>query len=511
MVSVIPSLLIAVVVILSLWLLFPALFKYLRNWRLYRTIPMPKYVPCHWLFGHARELTKRNEELATLFGRELNESGERPPTGIMRIYIGPLVSVGIVHSKYVQEILKEPKSDEFYGLLLPWLGDGLLIAEGSKWFRNRRLLTPAFHYSILKNYVSIYKSCVSVLVGKWRKVARERKSVAVFETVCPMSLDIILQCAFSFRSDCQEDKTQHPYVQACSQLVHRMSDRGINPFYRIDWIYWLTPHGRKTNQLCKLVHDHAEKVIDERKAALEHNSTIEERSSEGNGSISTKLYDFLDILLMARDEEGRGMSDLEIRNEVDTFMFEGHDTTTSGMSWTLYCLAQHPEHQDKIREEVRSVLKGREWLEYEDLKQLTYTSWCIKEAMRLYPPVFEFFRKASRDIKLDNMTIPEGTNIGISSYQIHRNGSIWKDPLQYDPLRFQLKNLEKQGPYDYIPFSAGSRNCIGQNFAMNEMKVVIGTIISQFELETDPDHYVDLQFTVVLRAKKDIKLFLKEL
>ena len=502
--SIVLSVLVAIIAILTLWLGLPGF----RKWRLFKEIPMPKYVPHHWLLGHVPALMKRNEALLMKIVREINELGKKHP-GILKFHVGPIVNVTIVHSKHVHLFLKEPKSN-IYDMLLPWLGEGLLIAEGSKWFRNRRLLTPAFHYSILKNYVSIYNSCVSILLDGWYKSAQEGKSVLVFKTICSMSLDIIQQCAFSFKSNCQDEKTQHPYARSCNEIIQHISNRGLNPIYRINWIYWCTAHGRKMKKLCKLVHDHAEGVIAERKAVLA--ALDEERVSDVQGKTKTKKkLDFLDILLMARDEEGNGMSDLEIRNEVDTFMFEGHDTTTSGMSWTLYCLAQHPQHQDKIREEVRSVLKGREWLEYEDLKHLSYTMWCIKEAMRLYPPVFNFFRKTTKEIRVGEYVLPKGTNVTIASYYIHHNEDIWENPMEYNPLRFQPSNMEKHGPYDYIPFSAGSRNCIGQNFAMNEMKVVIGTIINHFQLRLDSHHQVDLLPTVVLRTRTDIKIYLKEL
>ena len=479
----------------------------LRNRKLYRAIPMTKSFPCHWLLGHVPSLLKRNEAFWKRV-EELNTAGAEHP-GITMIYIGPLAYVTIVHPKYVSLFLKEPKS-RGYDVLLPWLGEGLLIAEGNKWFRNRRLLTPAFHYSILKNYMSIYNSCVSKLITKWHRSAKMGDSVQVFQNLSSMSFDIILQCAFSFKSNCQEEKTQHPYVQACTGLVKHCSDRFLTPLYRISWIYWHTSHGKQMKKLCNIVHHHAEMVISERKVVLA--SKGEEAFMEDDlSNDKTKHFDFLDTLLLARDDEGKGMSDLEIRNEVDTFMFEGHDTTTSAMSWTLYCLAQHPQHQDKIREEVRSVLKGREWLEYEDLKHLNYTMWCIKEAMRLYPPVFSFARKTTKEISLGEYVVPEGAAVVIVTYLIHRNPAVWENPMEYNPLRFQPSNMEKHGPYDYIPFSAGIRNCIGQNFAMNEMKVVIARIITHFQMRLDPDHSVDVMTTIILRAKNDIKLVLEPL
>ena len=164
-------------------------------------------------------------------------------------------------------------------------------------------------------------------------------------------------------------------------------------------------------------------------------------------------------------------------DEVDTFMFEGHDTTTSGISWTLYCLAKYPEHQEKIREEVKNVLMGREWLEYDDLKDLKYTQWCIKEAMRLYPPVLGLYRKLSKDIELNGVVIPQGTSVSVTIPSLHRHPDIWENPDEYYPLRFHPDNAEGRDPHAYLPFAAGFRNCIGQNFALNEERVVIATIV----------------------------------
>ncbi len=466
-----------------------------------KDIPLPESLHYHWLLGHIPAMYDQNEKELMESVEEVNKPANRDKV-IRRVCLGFLTYIDITHPDYLVDILKEPKTLDIYGVLKPWLGDGLLIAEGNKWFRNRKLLTPAFHCEILKGYVPVYNSCVSVLIKKWVASVQENNPVLLFESLSSMSLDIILQSAFSYKSNCQQVSVQTPYVQACSKLVYLVTDRVVNPLYMIDSIYWYTPHGKKTKELCQLVHNHAETVILERRQALTDNS--ETKSPRTKRS----YLDFLDILLIAKDEEGRGMSDLEIRNEVDTFMFEGHDTTTSGMSWTLYCLAQHPEHQEKIREEVRSVLKDRECLEYEDLKHLHYTTWCIKEAMRLYPPVFAHFRKTTQEIRIKEKIIPSDTVVRINTFNIHRNIAVWENPDKYYPLRFKPANLEKHGPYDYIPFSAGSRNCIGQNFAMNEMRVVVGTIVKTFKLKMQEGHHVEMVPRVVLRTKNDIQMSL---
>lgn len=489
-------------------------YRHYRTLKLLRAIPSPGNFPpdsCHWLLGHLPVVYKQDEALLLSSVEAMNKP-ENKDNNLAKIWLGPVIAtIHISHSKILRQLLKEPKSKLAYNMLVPWLGKGLLIAEGDKWFKNRRLLTPAFHYGILKGYIPVYTDCLSVLLSRWSVSASKKEPVKLFDSLSCMSLDIILQCAFSFKSDCQSANVRHPYVSACSELVHLCSDRIMNPLYVIDWLYWLTPHGRKTSRLCNFVHRHAENIITERKVALQSvlSGSATDDALRKEVSKTRKYLDFLDILLTAKDDNGNGMSNLEVRNEVDTFMFEGHDTTTSGMSWTLYCLAQHPEHQDKVREEVRNVLMGREWLEYDDLKELKYTSWCIKEAMRLYPPVFYFFRKTTDDVQLNDLLIPKGITIAIETFLIHRNIHIWERPNEYDPLRFQPANMEKRGPYDYIPFSAGSRNCIGQIFAMNEMKVVIGTIVNRFVLKVDETHKVEIVPRVVLRTKYDIKVLLE--
>ncbi len=485
-----------------------------RDLKLIQAIRTPALFKKHWFYwilGDIPAVYVQDEKLILSSVRETNKP-ENKNVNMAKVWLGPfVVTLHISHSKLVKELLKEPKSELAYDMLRPWLGEGLLIAEGNKWFKNRRLLTPAFHFEILKGYVPVYNECLAVLLKKWSKSAFDDEPVKLFDSLCPLSLDIILRCAFSFKSDCQTTEVKHPYVTACSELVHLCADRIMNPLYLIDWLYWRLPHGRKTKRLCDYVHKHSEDIISQRKRDLEDilHGNMSNDALFKEVSKTRKYLDFLDILLTAVDEEGKGMGDLEIRNEVDTFMFEGHDTTTSAMSWTLYCLAQHPEHQDKVREELRSVLMGREWLEYEDLKELKYTSWCIKEAMRLYPPVFFFFRKTTSEVKMNNRLVPKGVTVAVETLLIHRNGNIWERPNEYDPLRFQPENFEKHGPYDYIPFSAGHRNCIGQNFAMNEMKVVIGTIVNHFVLKVDKTHVVEIVPKVILRTKNDIKLLLE--
>ena len=499
----------AVPLLLAAWYLAVFLVDYYRKCRAMKCFPQGE-LPPHWFWGNLTQFRPDEESIL-----RLNWYVHTHKFRVTAGWIGPVCPlVAVQHPDAVRKVIKEPKLRTVYDLFNPWLGKGLLtIEDGPKWHRNRHLLTPAFHFAILKGYVSVYNSCTKQLFVKWDAAASREEPVLLFDTLSKLSLDIILQCAFSFKSNCQKEGDKPPYIKGVQQLVESIADRFFNPLYQFDWLYFFTPSGRKMKAACKVVHAHAELVIKERRATLEltqGKSVVNSEKLLANITKSRKL-DFLDILLTATDDSGVGLSDLEIRNEVDTFMFEGHDTTTSGMCWVLYCLAKYPEHQDKVREEVRTVLAGREWLEYDDLKELKFTQMCIKESLRLYPPVSILFRKAAGEIEVEGNKVPKGTWLSIPIYFLHHNPELWPDPEVFDPYRFEPSRVKDRDPYAYMAFSAGSRNCIGQNFALNEEKVVVASIVNRYKLSITEGHTVEMLPTVVLRAKYDIKLNLEPL
>ena len=492
------------VLILAIWLNVPgSLWSFYRQWRASRGVPG---WPTHWLYGNLHQMRKLDEAVLKTSNQYIFSNHYK----MTRLWLGPFyVCIGVHHPSCVKELFKHSKDAGIYKILKPWVSESMILAEGKKWFRKRRLLTPAFHCATLKPYVSVYNSCIQTLIGKWTVSSEKGDSVKLFDTVSLASLDIILQCTFSYEGDCQ--KSRPPYVEAVKKLLFAMTERFFNPLYQINWLYQLTPHGRRLKQLCKLVHDYTDTVIEERKKALglTGNQKIVDMTSFLEKESKSRRLDLLDILLTASDENGVGLSDLEIRNEVDTFMFAGHDTTTSGMCWTLYCLAQHPEHQQKVREEVNSVLSGREHLTYDDLKELKYTQCCIKEALRLYTPGGTIFRQLDHDLEIDGQWFPKGMHFYISIESIHNNPDVWPDPEIYDPMRFHPSHAESRDPHAYLPFSAGSRNCIGQNFAMNEQKTVIASLLNRFRLSVDQNHKVEMLPRIVLKAKNDIRVFVE--
>ncbi|XP_008047420.1 cytochrome P450 4F6-like [Carlito syrichta] len=424
-------------------------------------------------------------------------------------WIGPVCPVlRLVHPKFVAPLLQAPgtiapKDTTFYGFLKPWLGDGLLLSAGDKWKCHRRMLTPAFHFNILKPYVQIFNKSAGIMHAKWQRLASEGSArLEMFEHISLMTLDNLQKCVFSFDNNCQENPSE--YIAAILELSALLSKRHQQIFLYMDFLYYLTPDGRRFRRACDLVHAFTDAVIQERRRTLTSQGVDEFLKAKAKA----KTLDFIDVLLMSKDENGKELSDEDIRAEADTFMFGGHDTTACGLSWVLYNLARHPEYQECCRQEVRELLRDREpkEIEWEDLAQLPFLTMCLKESLRLHPPVPAISRCCRQDVALpDGRVIPKGNICTISIFGLHHNPSVWPDPEVYDPFRFNPENSQKRSPLAFIPFSAGSRNCIGQTFAMTEMKVVLALTLLRFRVlpdDTEPRRKPEL----VLRTESGLWL-----
>ncbi|NWT62447.1 CP4B1 protein, partial [Erythrocercus mccallii] len=353
--------------------------------------------PKHWLYGHNHLI--HSEKIL----HQVVSWGEEYPYAFPRWFGPVLPNLVIHHPEYAKSILgrTDPKASIPYKFLHPWIGKGLLVLEGSKWFQHRKMLTPAFHYDVLKSYLTLMSDSVKVMLDKWDKRITERKSVELFQDVSLMTLDSIMKCAFSFNSNCQTQSNSHYYIKAVFDLSHLLSNR-IQTFSFKDVFYGLTRKGREFQDACQLARAHTDKVIQERKMLLSSETELEKIQKK-------KHLDFLDILLCSKDANGVGLSDEDLRAEVDTFMFEGHDTTASGISWLFYCMSLHPEHQQRCREEIQGILGDRDTIEWEDLGKMTYTTMCIKESLRLFPPVPAVARQLSKPVTFpDGRSLPAG-------------------------------------------------------------------------------------------------------
>ena len=258
--------------------------------------------------------------------------------------------------------------------------------------------------------------------------------------------------------------------------------------------------GKEHDQLIKGLQQFTKNIILDRK----------KNKNVSNHQIS-KRKAFLDVLLHAKTDDGEELSLSDIQEEVDTFMFEGHDTTAAAMTWTTYLIGRYPDVQQRIQEELREIFED-EWdriVTMDDVRKMKYLECVIKESLRIFPSVPMVARVTTEECVVDNHKLPKGTQVLVFGYLIHHSPLVWEDPEVFNPDRFTLENSVGRHPYAYIPFSAGPRNCIGQRFALLEEKVILSQLLKNFTI-TSHDKREDIRMVgdLILRPAKPLNITL---
>lgn len=300
------------------------------------------------------------------------------------------------------------------------------------------------------------------------------------------------------------------YVRA----VYRMSDmifrRMKMPWLWLDLWYLMFKEGWEQRRCLKILHRFTNNVIAERVSEMKTDE--EHKDADSSCAPATiKRKAFLDLLLTVTDEEGNKLSHEDIREEVDTFMFEGHDTTAAAINWSLYLLGSHPEVQRKVDDELDEVFgKSDRPATSEDLKKLKYLECVIKETLRLFPSVPLFARSLSDDCEVAGFRVVKGTQAVIVPYALHRDPKYFPNPEEFRPERFLPENAQGRHPYAYVPFSAGPRNCIGQKFAIMEEKTILSCILRKLWVESNQKmEELGLAGELILRPTNGIWIKLK--
>ncbi|NXP58540.1 CP4V2 protein, partial [Chloropsis cyanopogon] len=498
------ALLLTIVTVCSL----PSLMEYWRQWRMVKSVPGVS--PCYPVLGNALLFERNGEDFFKQLQFYTEEFRSWP---LFKLWIGPVPVMVLYHPDSVEVILNSSKHIEksyLYKFMHPWLGTGLLTSTGDKWRSRRKMITPTFHFAILNDFLEVMNEQGNILVKKLEKhVDKEPFDIFMDITLCV--LDIICETAMGRNVGAQKNKDSE-YVSA----IYRMSDliqrRQMSPWLWPDFLYILFKEGREHKRNLNILHNFTDTVIAEK--AEELKSTQQKKhDNDGNceESGSKKRKAFLDMLLNATDDEGNKLSYRDIREEVDTFMFEGHDTTAAAINWVLYLLARNPEIQKKVHRELDEVFDNTEHSVTTDhLKNLRYLECVVKEALRLYPSVPMFARTLREDCVIKGYQIPRGANVLVLTYALHRDPEIFPDPEEFRPERFFPENCKGRHPYAYVPFSAGPRNCIGQRFAQMEEKTLLALILRRFWVEScQKPEELGLCGELILRPNKGIWIKLK--
>lgn len=342
-------------------------------------------------------------------------------------------------------------------IIHPLVGaNSLLLLEGDRHMQQRKLLVPPFHGERMRAYGQVISNITEQVISQW-KIG---ESYIARSTMQEISLNVILRTIFGLK--------EGERYQQIRQILTNMLDSFNSPLKSMplfmkslqwDLGSW-SPWGNFVRQRQKLDELLYQEIRDRR------------AQPEILGE------DILSLLLLARDEAGQPMTDVELRDELMTMLFAGHETTATSLAWALYWIHYIPEVREKLLEELNSI--DIDNVDPTEIVKLPYLNAVCSETLRLYPVAFfTFGRVLQAPMQLMGYDLPKGMMVSISIYLTHQRPDIYPEPKRFKPERF----LERQfSPYEYLPFGGGNRRCIGAAFALFEMKLVLARILSRYSL-----------------------------
>ncbi|KAF1750441.1 hypothetical protein GCK72_016991 [Caenorhabditis remanei] len=471
------ALLLPILISFAVLVLF-SLFKKLQSIRKANyygsKIPGP---PGHWLTGNMSMFQNETSHgLIKMMQEEARKARDQGKSVIRFLLPGQLLVYPIT-GKATAKILEsttEIHKGESYDFFGPWIGGGLLVSVGERWKNHRKLITPSFHFAKLEGYFDVFNQESKILVDCLEKFSENGETVNLHPYINRCTLDVICETAMGTKVSAQFNH-EHPYLQAVEGYTAMMLEYAYSPLMWNPFLFWLFGHKKRQDDFCYTLKKFTGDIIAERKAALE--------SGEAEKSRSKRSMNFLDLMLSKT--ESNVFTEEDLRQEVDTFMFGGHDTTTTSCSWSCWNLAHNPDVQQNVYEELVEVC-GEDPngdISYEQANQLNYLDRVLRESKRIIAPVPAVERQLQNEMEIDGYTIPAGANISISPFILHKNHHVFKNPEIFDPDRFLPEECAKRHPYDFVPFSAGVKNCIGQKFSILNEKVMVAHLVRNYRIE----------------------------
>ncbi|XP_046625289.1 cytochrome P450 4g15 [Neodiprion virginianus] len=524
-------------------LLVPAIVLYYIYFRISRRhmieladkLPGPDGIP---FLGNALEFLGSSD---TIFRNVYQKSFEFDQ--VIKLWIGPKLLIFLVDPRDVEVILSShvyiDKSSE-YRFFKPWLGNGLLISTGQKWRAHRKLIAPTFHLNVLKSFIDLFNANSRAVVEKMRQ--EQGKEFDCHDYMSECTVEILLETAMGVSKSTQ-DRSGFEYAIAVMKMCDILHLRHTRVWLRPDWLFNLTKYGKDQVQLLDIIHGLTKKVIKRKKEDYKggkrnvidaagnqadgkaKNTTVVEGLSFGQ---SAGLKDDLDVddndvgekkrlafldLLIESGQNGVVLTDTEIKEQVDTIMFEGHDTTAAGSSFFLSLMGIHQDIQEKVIEELDEIFGDSDRpVTFQDTLEMKYLERCLMETLRMYPPVPIIAREIKTDLKLasGDYTLPAGATVVIGTFKMHRQANIYPNPDVFNPDNFLPEKTANRHYYAFVPFSAGPRSCVGRKYAMLKLKIILSTILRNFRIKSDlKEEDFRLQADIILKRAEGFKIRLE--
>ena len=463
-------------------------------------IPGEPFVP---LIGQLPQLRRyRNKDLVMEFQEDL----ARRHGNTFLFGFGPITRLVITEPDLLADVLSRGnaqnyiKAPLFSTIFTSIIGkENLLVAEGDDHDRARRMINPAFHHASLKSMISI----ISDQTAQAIKSILDRQghdAVDIQVQFNTLTLSIIASCAFGSGfgtlTDAKElicrtfSEVLDALVYRSLQLVNQIPIVSELPFWKKDVV----------DKGARLIGELVDQIIADRR--------------RGRSTSMCDGADLLDLLLSALDEEGQPFTDQQVKEQALAFVLAGSETTGNLMTWVLYVLMMHDDVLEACRDEIDRVLPNGIDPTGDHLAQLVVCEAVINETLRLYPPAPLFTRYCIREHTIGTqrpLRIPVGATIVVNNYLLHRRGDLWPQPNRFDYTRWMRDpktglKPKLSHPFAYLPFAAGLRNCIGQNLALLEAKIMLAMFVQRCHFQYVPGQQIVRDFKITLRSKHGLLL-----
>jgi cytochrome P450 len=361
-----------------------------------------------------------------------------------------------------------------------FLGKGLLTTHGEAWRTQRRLIQKGFDRKQLEDLSSIMQDSLAESLLDFDKQV-SAGPVDIYPQLMKMTFAMVARSLFGARLKERDiDLVSHTISTVQEFIVRQTLQPYLNPWFAV------------SGELRK----HEEMRVRADGVLLEY---IVRRRNQPPG------HDLLQTLMDARYSDGEGMSDAQVLSESMQLLVAGHETSSNALSWLLYLLSSRPDCVERLRQEFDSVLGGAP-LRYSDVPKFEFASRVIQEALRIYPPFWMIDRMAVKEDRVRDLVIPRGSTVIVFVYGAHHAPHYWQNPESFNPDRFTPANEKLQTPFTYLPFGGGPRGCIGGNYAMLQILMIVSTLLERYDFQLSPGQTIEPRAMVILRPKHGIRM-----
>jgi cytochrome P450 len=403
-----------------------------------------------------------------------------------RIYLGGLKEAFItIDPAVIGHVLKTnaenyQKSEIQVKRMGHFLGKGLLTTHGEAWRTQRRLIQKGFDRKQLDALSSIMQDS---LADSMRDFDREISSgpVDIYPQLMKITFAMVARSLFGARLKNNDiDRVSHAICTVQEFIVRQTLQPYLNP--------WFAASGELRRH--ENLRSGADAIL------MEY---IQRRRNEPPG------HDLLQTLMDARYTDGEGMPDNLILSESMQLLVAGHETSSNALSWLFYLLSTRPDCLEKVRQEFDAVL-GDAPLSHADVPKFEFTTQVISEGLRLYPPFWMIDRMAVADDRVGDVVIPRGSMVIVYVYGAHHAPRYWDDPETFDTERFTKASDKLRAPFTYLPFGGGPRGCIGGNYAMLQILMIMSVLLRKYDFQLTPGQEIEARPMVILRPKNGIRM-----